>query len=342
MRPSITVSNDLARRSDVIDAALAVNAAPTLAEAFRVLAEAGCRLVEADCVTVVVWEDDSVDGAVRAAAGAPGGQASAVGIPLSTSGWSASLEASWRTARTDAEADEARAALRTLTRLTSIAERSAREREQRLLLDAGKLAALGELAAGVAHEINNPLFAILGLTEFLLKEAEPGSKARERLDLIQESGREIRDIVRALLDFARESAEERRVVGLEETVESTIDLVRRTNANKGVELVASYEAGGALVQASPNQLKQILLHLIADARRAIPEGGVIDVAARREGDGVNVSVSRDGAAALAASTGLAVSSGLAAENGGSVTVSSTGRRTMSTLRLPVLDGDARR
>ena len=48
---------------------------------------------------------------------------------------------------------------------------------QQQLVQSGKLAAIGELAAGVAHEINNPLFAILGLTEFLLKEAEPGSKA---------------------------------------------------------------------------------------------------------------------------------------------------------------------
>ena len=83
---------------------------------------------------------------------------------------------------------------------------------QQQLVQSGKLAAIGELAAGVAHEINNPLFAILGLTEFLLKEAEPESKAQQRLELIQQTGLEIKEIVRALLDFARENAEERHVV----------------------------------------------------------------------------------------------------------------------------------
>src|SRR5205085_10230097 len=123
------------------------------------------------------------------------------------------------------------------------------------LVQSGKLAAIGELAAGVAHEINNPLFAILGLTEFLLKESEPGSKQHARLELIEQTGLEIKEIVRGLLDFARENAEERHVVSLEDVVRSTIDLVRRTNAHKGVELVERYDAGGVCVNASPNQLK---------------------------------------------------------------------------------------
>jgi signal transduction histidine kinase len=342
LRPSITASTELARRSHVIEAAVAINEAPTLAEAFRVLAEAARDLVGADSVTVVAGDDDSGDEVVQAATGDPADAGNALRIPLSTSGGGARLDASWRTPRTDAEAEDAREALRTLARLTSIPERSLREREHLLLVETGKLAAVGELAAGVAHEINNPLFAILGLTEFLLKEVESGSKARARLELIQETGLEIRDIVRALLDFSREDGEERRVFALEEVVESAVDLVRRTNANKGVELVASYDAGGALVHASPNQLKQIFLHLIADARRAVGGGGVIDAAVRREGDFVTVSVSYDGAAAVGASAVLAVSVGLAEANGGSLTVSSGGRRTTFTLRLPVADGDGLR
>jgi signal transduction histidine kinase len=78
------------------------------------------------------------------------------------------------------------------------------------LVEAGRLVALGELAPGAAHEVNNPLFAILGLVEFLLLEAQPGSKAHERLVLIQQSGNEIREVVKAVLDFAREPDEPRR------------------------------------------------------------------------------------------------------------------------------------
>ena len=65
--------------------------------------------------------------------------------------------------------------------LNEHSDTSQERRMQQQLVQSGKLAAIGELAAGVAHEINNPLFAILGLTEFLLKESEPGSKAHQRL-----------------------------------------------------------------------------------------------------------------------------------------------------------------
>ena len=102
-----------------------------------------------------------------------------------------------------------------------ITDLSEKRRLDQQLVQSGKLAAIGELAAGVAHEINNPLFAILGLTEFLLKEAEPGSKAHQRLVLIQQTGLEIKEIVRALLDFARENAEERHIVKLDDVIRST-------------------------------------------------------------------------------------------------------------------------
>jgi PAS domain S-box-containing protein len=228
-------------------------------------------------------------------------------------------------------------------------------RMQQQLVQSGKLAAIGELAAGVAHEINNPLFAILGLTEFLLKEAEPGSKALQRLELIQQTGLEIKEIVRALLDFARENAEERHIVPLEDVVQATVDLVRRTNAHKGVELVDSYDASGAPVTASPNQLKQIFLNLIANARQAMPNGGTVTVDVRQDGDWVLATVGDDGPGIEPAvlerifepffttkrstggtGLGLSVSLGIAEAHGGSLTASSDpGRGATFTLRLPI-------
>ncbi len=241
------------------------------------------------------------------------------------------------------------------------------DEERRLkqqLVQSGKLAAIGELAAGVAHEINNPLFAILGLTEFLLAEADPGTKNRQRLELIQETGLEIKEIVRALLDFARENADERHVVPLEEVVRSTVDLVRRTNAHKGVELVDRYDGSDALVSASPNQLKQIFLNLVANARQAMPHGGTVTVEVRREGDVAVATVADDGPGidpdvlerifepffttkrdTGGTGLGLSVSLGIAESHGGSLTVASEpGHGTTFCLRLPVAvdDGDANR
>src|SRR4051794_23358753 len=234
------------------------------------------------------------------------------------------------------------------------------ESAQGQLMGAGRQAATGELAAGAAHEINNPLFAILGLTEFLLKEAAPGSKAHERLVLIQESGLEIKEIIRALLDFARESPDERHDVALDDVARSTVALVRLTNAHKGVELVESYEDAGALVHASPNQLKQIFLNLIANARQALPDGGTVTVEVRAEGRFAVATVADDGSGiegdvlgrifepffttkrtAGGTGLGLFVSRGIAEAHGGALTAQSeAGKGARFTLRVPLCDDEA--
>ena len=241
--------------------------------------------------------------------------------------------------------------------VTDLTER--RQLDQQLV-QSGKLTAIGELAAGVAHEINNPLFAILGLTEFLLKESEAGSRARRRLELIQDTGLEIKEIVRALLDFARENAEERHVVKIEDVVRSTVDLVRRTNAHKGVELVDSYDAADALVLASPNQLKQIVLNLIANARQAMPFGGTVHVEVTCLGNHALVTVADDGPGIEPAllsrifepffttkrdvggtGLGLSVSLGIAESHGGTLVASSElGAGARFTLRLPLAEETA--
>ena len=243
---------------------------------------------------------------------------------------------------------------RALSLLAVITDLSERRRHEQQLVQSGKLAAIGELAAGVAHEINNPLFAILGLVEFLMKDAEPGSKTLERLLLVQQTGLEIKEIVRSLLDFARENSEDRHVVVLEEVVFQTVDLVRRTSASKGVELSESYDSDAALVNVSPNQIKQIFLNLLANARQAMQGGGAVKIDVRCEADGVLATVSDTGAGipedlqsrifepffttkrdSGGTGLGLSVSLGIAEAHGGSLTVESVpGRGSTFTLRLP--------
>src|SRR6266571_2163361 len=87
--------------------------------------------------------------------------------------------------------------------------------DREALLEAGRLTGLGELVRGFAHEINNPLFGMLGLVELVLREIEPGTKAYERLSLVQQSGLEIKRITHSLLAFAGADSALTEVVSLQ-------------------------------------------------------------------------------------------------------------------------------
>jgi len=166
--------------------------------------------------------------------------------------------------------------------------------DEHVLLPTGRQAALGELAAEIAHEINNPLFAILGLNELLLKDADPGTKAHERLLLVEQTGLEIKELVRALLTFAREPTDEIDTLALHDVVTEGLELVRHTSASKGVEIVERVEADRVEVEGNRNQLKQVLLNLLTNARQALADGGTITVSVSTEGDRAVVRVSDTG------------------------------------------------
>jgi len=223
------------------------------------------------------------------------------------------------------------------------------------LLERWRLAAVGQLAAGLAHEINNPLFAILGTVEFMLEDASPGTELHERLERIQRSGLEIREAVRALVDFAREPAADRRLVSLQAVCAEAVQLAHRATLAKDVEIHEGYPPDPVEVEASPNQVKQILLVLIVNGQQAQPEGGEIRLQVERSGDdglvrvhdhgpGLDEAMSRrifepffttrraEGASGL----GLTVALSLARLQGGEIEVDSErGRGSTFTLRLPV-------
>jgi signal transduction histidine kinase len=160
------------------------------------------------------------------------------------------------------------------------------------LVAAGKLTALGSLSTSVVHEINNPLFAILGLVEFLLRDAEPGTKAHGRLELIQTTGLEIKEIARALLDFARERPGQLETVQLDEAVQTVARFFRLSAAAKGVDVVERLEDVSLLGRRG--ELRQLLLCLLLNAKQALPDGGTVTVEVRRDGDAALVRVSDTG------------------------------------------------
>jgi signal transduction histidine kinase len=164
---------------------------------------------------------------------------------------------------------------------------------ERDVLAAGKLAAVGELAGEIAHELNNPLFAILGLVELALVQVEPGTKTHERLELVRQTGLEIKELVRTLHGFVREP-EELAITPLQHIVTGALELARRTSTSKGVEIVEELDPRPILVEAVANQLKQVLLNLLTNARQALPGEGTITVTLSADSDWATVRVSDTG------------------------------------------------
>ncbi len=242
-----------------------------------------------------------------------------------------------------------------------IADKSERRNFEQRLIQSGKLASIGELAAGVAHEINNPLFAILGLVEFLLMETESGTKAHDRLEMIQGTALEIKEIVKALLDFARERSDELSLISLNDVATQTVELMRRTSSAKQVEIVEQIGDADITVEASANQLKQIFVNLISNAKQALKDsGGTITVEVGRDGDCAWAEVRDDGPGipeelrarvfepffttrrdSGGTGLGLSVSLGIAESHGGSLVVDdAVGGGASFRLQLPIVSGAA--
>jgi len=163
------------------------------------------------------------------------------------------------------------------------------------LLEAGRLATLGELVRDCAHEIANPLFAILALSDLLLQEAEPGTKAHERLTLVHESANGIRAVVDGMHGFARESRAQAADVALQEVAAAAAGFMRTVIAARDVEIVERHGDRPALVHGDAARLRLLLVILLLNAFRGLPSGGTVTVeVSRAEGEAV-VAVSDDGA-----------------------------------------------
>jgi signal transduction histidine kinase len=170
------------------------------------------------------------------------------------------------------------------------AQRSAENR----LVQAAKLAAVGEMAAGIAHELNNPLTSVTGFAELALGDIPEDSETRKDLEIVMREAVRARDVVRRLLDFARQSESERARASLNEVVNDVVALSRHLMRTSGVTLKLDLENNLPWVLVDVNQMKQVLLNLTHNALQAMPAGGEMIIAtesAYRDGrDWIVVSV----------------------------------------------------
>ena len=140
---------------------------------------------------------------------------------------------------------------------------------------ADKLASLGQLSAGVAHEINNPLGLILGYTQLLLKGKSKGQQRVEDLKTIEKHSRNCKRIVEALLNFARRTETKRAAVDINQTIREVLTLMRHQLELEGLRIETSLDESLPPVQGDSEKLKQVLMNLILNARQAITGPGEI-------------------------------------------------------------------
>jgi two-component system NtrC family sensor kinase len=162
---------------------------------------------------------------------------------------------------------------------------SLQERDRRLkaeseikLLQSEKQASIGRLAAGVAHEINNPLTGVLTFTHMLLQRKDIGGEMRSDLETIAQQTERVRKIVKNLLDFSRQTALNPEPTDINHLVESVVSMMKNQALVKGVTLQCNLDQGLPLLTLDANQIQSVLLNLLLNALDATKQEDTIEVA----------------------------------------------------------------
>ena len=152
-----------------------------------------------------------------------------------------------------------------------------RQRMEAQMAQTERLASLGTLAAGVAHEINNPLGIMLGFTELLLDRIPPDGKEHELLKTMERQGLNAKRIVENLMTFARQPAKQEDSTDLNDTITNVLELVKNNLLTKKIDLEVRLGKGVSRVRGSAGELQQVFLNLINNAADAMPGGGKLTV-----------------------------------------------------------------
>ena len=232
-----------------------------------------------------------------------------------------------------------------------------RRRLQEQLIQSEKMSAIGQLIAGVAHDLNNPLASVVGFSDFLAEAGVPAS-LEEPLQVIRQEAERAATIVKNLLSFARSQEGERARQPIQQLLDSTLVLLRNQLMAHKVEATLDVEPGLPDVEVNANQIKQVFVNLINNACQAIASdapSGRIWITAKRAQDVIAVSVTDSGpgiSEEVAARVfepffttkpegegtglGLSICQGILKEHGGRITLESRpGSGATFTVELPV-------
>src|SRR5574341_127320 len=148
---------------------------------------------------------------------------------------------------------------------------------QEQLVHSSKMAAIGELSANVAHEINNPLTSVLGYTSHLLKTLPLPAEPKRILGMMEQETLRVRKIIRNLLDFARQKPSWMQPLDLLPPVEESLALVQGMAVSASVRISEDYPASPVIVNMDHNEMKQVFINIIYNALQAMPRGGNLRV-----------------------------------------------------------------
>jgi two-component system cell cycle sensor histidine kinase/response regulator CckA len=236
-----------------------------------------------------------------------------------------------------------------------------KQAEQQALVNA-KLASVGELVAGVAHEINNPLTGVIGYAQLLAERQDVPQSVKDDLQKIYEESQRTVKIVKNLLGFARQYKPENNLVDINELLERTLELEAYKMRTSNVELSVHLAADLPLILADYNQLQQVILNIITNAQQAMAETkrkGKIMVTTGVIEDYVRISIADNGPGisvenmtnifdpffttkpeGSGSGLGLSVCHGIITEHGGNIYAESTpGKGTTFIIELPIATGE---
>ncbi|MER3445870.1 MAG: hypothetical protein C4291_03100 [Candidatus Dadabacteria bacterium] len=169
-------------------------------------------------------------------------------------------------------------------------------RTQRELIVSEKLASLGKLSAGVAHEIGNPLSAIRGYVEVLKRGRMLSDEERkEFINSIAKEAERIDRIIRTLLDYSRPRDFDLKTVDINDVIRDAADILKTQGLLKNIDLNLELSTGLSPIEADPHQLSQVFINLILNAKDAIAQDGTINISSYKTSDGrIEIAVKDNG------------------------------------------------
>ena len=165
--------------------------------------------------------------------------------------------------------------------IKDLRERLGIERElrktQEALLQAEKLAAMGRLTSQIAHELNNPIYGIMNTLELLKSEVPPESKRRRILDLSLSEAVRLSEMLRSMLNFSKPEEEKRMPTKINDLIGGILLVMEKQMREANIRVTTAFSSDIPKIMASTNQIRQVMLNMIKNAKESMPSGGTLNV-----------------------------------------------------------------